>query len=324
MLDLSTVHHLCFGVGGANGWIFIGCIENLERAFVRQKKSLYAQLEGASGSSVGSLFALAMVMNYGAIEFREFLKSCMDRYKDEIKINILSLQRHKGILDLDVLKRIVEDMLTAKFGSEHANMTMSELYKHTERSCIIMTHNLSLSRSEVIDEMSFPDLPVSKAICMSCAIPGICHAIEHAGCVYTDAGISNGLPFEFFPLETTLVFNLYSGHGYVSPEEMSMPDFFCRIVHAFDTLTSYKLEQVPQELRYRVLTLDVPCCLQHALAGFVLSDEDRDRLISVGLHGSMTLFHRNTALVSQALVMYLRTAAEGTRPPSETSTADTP
>ena len=310
---IDAVHYLCFGVGGANGWVFVGLWMAIEKEMLRRKTSLQSQIRGASGASVGSLLALAVVLNYTAIEFCEFLKRCTMKYKSKIRrINVFELASKKGILSTEVIGDVVQEMLAQKLGENHRMVNLETLYDLTHKEYVITTHNTSYERGEVIDCRSFPLLPVHKAVQMSCAIPGIFHAIEHNGCLYTDAGISNGLPFEVFPLENSLVFNLFGHHGYAHSEDMGVPDFFCRVVHAFDVLTRNKIEAVPAHLRHHILTLDVPCLINSALQGFILTDEDRDRLIHIGLTAGLTLFHYQTAVFSQAIVWYMASTANTT------------
>lgn len=306
MIDVANIRYLCFGVGGANGWVFVGILMALESALMQQQTSLAHQIRGVAGASIGSVMALAVVLNFGAIELCELLKRCTHKYKDVVRrVNVFDIMSKKGIMSTDVIRCVVGDMIAQKLGDGCRDITMAELHARSGKDYVLTTHNVTRMRGEYIDRHTHGNLPVWKAISMSCAIPGIFHAVEHHGSLYVDAGISNGLPFECFPLEESLVFHLSSHHEFLQADIMSVQEFFCRLTHAFDTTLFHKLDAVPKHLRHRILTLEVPCLIQSALDGFVLSDADRDRLIHAGLTAGQMLVHYQLALVSQAAVLYL-------------------
>ena len=321
MIELDSVKYLCFGSGGTNGWIYLGMLQAIEKEFRDQKKNLHNQLQGVSGSSVGSLLAVGVNLNFGAIEMREFWKKASIKYANRFKINLFNISA-KGLISTDAIRDIVRDLIATKYGSEEEDMTMQQMYERTQKTCVIAAHNLSYERAEIIDHRSFPNMPVWKAVAMSCAIPGLFQPVEHNNCVFTDGGVSNHFPFEFFPLSQSLAFYLEVSHGYVSPQSMSVMDFFCRTLHGFDSVTKYKLATVPVAQRQRLVILNVPCCLKTTLEGFELTVEQREQLINIGYHGAMTLFHYETALLSQAIFMFINSNAHRAATTTTTTQVD--
>lgn len=278
----------------------------LEEEFFQQGISLQSQILGTSGASIGSIFCLAILLNFRALEFNEFLKTSLVKYKDMIStLNFFQLSEHKGLIPIDVIRGLVQDMLTLKYGESNKEMTLKELYSYTHKDFIIATHNTSYERGELIDHKTSPELQVWKAAAMSCAIPVLFHAVPYRGCLYSDAGVSNGLPFEAFPLEKSLVFNLFGHHTYVAQDEMSIQDFLCRFVHAYEILTMYKINAVPPHLRKRILSLKVPCLMQCAIEGFKLTDTERNKLVSIGKIGAMSLLKYKETLATHAITTYM-------------------
>lgn len=289
-IDIESIKYLCFGVGGANGWVFVGIIRAFESQLSRIGRSITHQLRGASGASVGSLLALACILNFGATELQEFFIRCTYHYRDEIKnINVLDMSSKMGVIDPIVIRHVAGDMIAQKLGECNRDVTMKKLFDITNKHFIVTTHDVCHEKNQVIDHKTMPNIPASLAVAMSCAITGIFHAVEYEGSLYTDSGISNGLPFECFPLEESLVFNMCVRHGYESPENIGVYDYFCRVLHAFDVLTKTKIDGVPEHLRNRIITLDVPCVISSVLKGFVLSEDMRLHLINIGLRAGLTI-----------------------------------
>lgn len=306
-IPLDSIQHLVYGTGGANGWIFLGTWLELEREFTAHHRSLHTQLLGMAGSSVGSLFALALSINFTATEFREFLIHAIEKHKDKLVMNVLNLTHKKGIIPMTILEVIVQEMLYIKYDPKTAaGMTLRTLHQLTHKECLILTHNLSYERSEVLDHRTHPDMPVVTAICMSCSIPGVFHAVPYKGCLYSDAGISNALPINFFPIDTTLAFNIFHYHEYKRPEDISMQDFFCRAMATGHTLTQHKIDAVPMAFRHRITSFTVPCNIENYLRQFLMAPKERDHLINIGQKGAKRLFHPEHSVLAHTVALYIQ------------------
>lgn len=306
-VPLDSIRHLVFGVGGVNGWIFLGTWLALEQEFTLHQRSLQTQLLGVAGSSVGSLFGLALTINFTATEFREFLIHALDRHKDKLVMNVLNISRRKGIMPLTIIEAVVQDMLLIKYDVKTATgMTLRTLHQQTQKDCLIITHNVSYERSEVLDYRTHPDLPVTTAICMSCSIPGVFHAVDYKGCLYSDAGISNALPINLFPMETTLAFNIYHYHKYKKPEDITLQDFFCRAMAAGTTLTRHKIDAVPSALQHRITSFTLPCNIENYLERFLMPLAERNHLITIGYEGAKRLFNPEQNLLAHAIATYIQ------------------
>lgn len=315
-VDIRSVRYLCFGVGGSNGWIFVGILKAIEREMKRRGTTLASQIHGASGASVGSLIALAVVLGYGADELCEFAQRATERYGPKMReINVLEILAKGGLVSTEIIRLAAQDMLAQKLGSAARELTFKELYARTGKELIIAAYNLSYERGELLDHLSAPTMPVHCALEMSCAIPGVFQGVVYGDCVYQDAAIANPLPFEVFDIAESLVCNVYGHHGYAKPEAMSAADRFCRVTHIYNGITREKIDRLPPASRARVLSLEVPCLTSSILNGFSLRDVERDRLVEVGFNAGLTLFYHQTALMSQAAALYHALFSPPSAPP---------
>ena len=309
-VQLVSIKFMVFGPGGTNGWVHVGLLEALEREFVDRRRSLPRQIEGAAGASVGSLMAVAMALSFGGHELRAFLTRMTDKYKAMVKTpNVLQLFTTKGLYPTDVLDELTGDLLEHRYGVAARDLTLLDMHRLTGKQCHIAAHNLSRAVGELLTHETEPDLLVRKAVCMSCALPGVFEPVEHGGSLYVDAAVSNELPLEAFPMQHVLAVYLADNLPRTtrSAASMSALEFFTRVSCSFGLLTKQKLRALPEEHRDRVLTVRVPSTLTTALSGFAsITDDDRDRLLQLGEAVIAIMLHYKEAVLSQAASLYLR------------------
>jgi hypothetical protein len=306
-IDPGSVEYIVVGVGGANGWVYLGMLAAIEAEFKRANSTLQTAIKGAAGSSIGSMISVALVLQYTTTELMQFLETATAKYRTRLtEINVLDITRKRGLTSTQCIEDALNDMIAQKLGESKRGATLAELHAVTGRHLVIATHNLSRERGEMLDHLTFPNLAVARAVAMSCCIPGIFQMVEENDSLYVDAGVSNGLPIEVFPISQSLALHQRATHGYTAPGDMSLRDGFCRLIHGFDALCRNKIASLAPEDRRRVLSIEIPCQMAHTLNGIVLPDEYRDRLVDVGRCAALTLFHHRTAMVSQVLHNYLR------------------
>ena len=307
-MHLEDIRFLCFGVGGMNGWVHIGILSALERELIRRGTTLAFQIRGASGASIGSLIAVAVVLSMSAEEIKAYFTECTEKYRHKMGTpNVVSLLTKKGLMSTDVLANVIRDLLARKFGTDMRDMTMGELHRLTQKTLFITTHNISKMRGEAISHTTHPDIPVHKAVCMSCAIPGIFEPVEHDRSLYIDSGLSNELPFEVFNnMEATLAFYLVGDHKPAEPDAITLQEFFYRITCTFGLSTEHKINQIPEHLKAHVLWLRVPNMFGKAIQGILLESDEQERLFNIGVAAGQTrLVHYEMAVLSQAATLYI-------------------
>lgn len=306
-MHIDAVKYLSFGTGGMNGWIHVGVLSAVEKELIKRGTTLATRIRGVSGASVGSLVAVAVALSMSSEEIKAFYLDCTERYLTKApQMNVMDLLSKKGLHPTTVLANVVKDLLARKFGEETRDMTLGEMFKLTEKACYITAHNITKTRGEVLHHTTHPHLPVHKAVCMSCALPGIFEPVEHDGSLYIDSGLSNELPFEVFnDMESTLAIYLVGDLKHTEPSAMTLQDYFYRITCAFSLNTEAKINALPQHLKSQVLWLRVPCLFGRALKGFALADAEREKLIEIGFAAGETLVHFKMAVLSQAATLYI-------------------
>jgi predicted acylesterase/phospholipase RssA len=313
-VPLESIQHLCFGIGGLSGWAFLGALIEIEHELEAAGRTLAHQVHGVVGTSIGSLIGLGVVLRFGAVELCELLKRSQERgdiRELNARLNIFNIRSKKGIKSTDIIKLVVQAMLCHKLGAGKTDITMAELAKHTGKTFVAVAYNVSYGRGELLDHQTAPTLPVWKAICMSCAIPGVFHAVEHKGSYYIDGGVTNPLPLDVFPIEQTLAFQLTSDVEHIgTARNMPLPEFVARLVSGpVDTIGALMIAALPAAYRHRVVQLRVPS-KPSATNNFAQSDAERDRLLAAGRIAGRRLFRQAEAMLAHAAHMYQKLRAD--------------
>lgn len=301
MVTLESIRYLCFGVGGVNGWSYLGVLEALEQELNKTNIVLYTQLKGVAGSSIGSILALCIMLQYNATEVRTFFTNLAEKFKTDnlAQGNVLNFFHQKGVVDTTAIANAIKLLISTKMGTEKQDITLLALYERTHKVLAIGVQNLTMERYEILDYQSVPHLPVWKAICMSCAIPFVFHPIEFNNCLYIDPAMAHPVPFTVFPIMETLICYIHGHHGYA--KEIGVMEYLCRILHGVEQATHCQIDQMPQELRMRFLKLRLPCCSANP-DGFSLEEKMKNNLIEIGRTTTLSLFHYKAAMLTQAVL----------------------
>jgi predicted acylesterase/phospholipase RssA len=276
-------------------------LEALEQELNKTNTIVYSQLKGIAGSSIGSILAVCIMLQYNAMEVRTFFTNLVEKFKNDnlAQSNLLTFFQQKGVVDTAAIGGLIKLLITTKLGTEKQDITMLALYEKTHKVLAIGAQNLTMERYEILDYQSVPHLPVWKAVCMSCAIPFVFHPVEFNNCLYIDPAMSQPIPYTVFPIMETLICYIQGYHGY--SKEIGVMEYLCRVLHGVEQATHNQIEQMPQELRLRFLKLRLPCCSANP-NGFSLDEKLKTKLIDIGRTTTFSLFHYKAALLTQAVL----------------------
>jgi hypothetical protein len=144
-----------------------------------------AKLETISGSSGGSVVALAMHVGLTCQELREAVQPAVDDMRVVTHDpDIKRLTDNFGLFSTDGLRRIVQDVL-ARAGLS-AETTFHRLRRLMGRRFAVKVTNLNEARTEVMDDATAPEVRVVDAVVASMSVPVLfAPAIIH-GDMYVD------------------------------------------------------------------------------------------------------------------------------------------
>ncbi len=193
--DLKQIKYLALGIGSIRGIALIGAYEELKNMGLKD-------INGVSGSSIGSIIGLCIVLNMTISE----MKKCMNS-KMKFNFKITKTCHKYCFLDKEPLRREIEKILTNK-GFDKTT-TFAELYTRTNKDFRVVVHNSLNNISEILFYKNTPNMKITTAIMASASMPFVFSPESYKESCYVDGGLSMEIPFYEFPINQTLGLYLY-------------------------------------------------------------------------------------------------------------------
>lgn len=198
------IKNIVFTSGGIKGICYIGVIKLLEEYNLLKKINTYC------GVSIGSIFALLLLLDYSYKELEEILIN--NDLIDLINItneNIINLLDNYGLDDSKLLINTIKDLVFRKTKISD-DITFIDLYNIYKKKLIIIGTCLNTHCYEQFDYINTPYMSIFTAINISICIPILFKPIEYNNKLYVDGAITNRMPIDIFlnELEDTIIFNI--------------------------------------------------------------------------------------------------------------------
>jgi len=189
-----TIKHLVLSGGGDGGYILYGALKYLsqnEYFDISNIKTIYCV-------SIGALIGVFMILKYDWSELDDYIIKRPWNKVISIKLaNILNMWKNKGILDIEIIVKIIlNTLLSAKGLSEE--ITLKEFYEYNNIDIHIFTSKISMNISTLVDlsYKTHPELKLYKALAMSAAFPIIFSPIIDNSECFIDGGFINNYPID--------------------------------------------------------------------------------------------------------------------------------
>lgn len=185
----KNYEYIVLSGGAAKGLSYIGVLEYLE-----EEKQILEKIKEFIGCSIGAFSALIIILGYNSVD----LKKIFNNYN----LNLLKSFRVSEFFNsygLDNGKKIelfIKIFLKNKNLNE--NITLSELYKKTNKKLITVVTNVNSKKTEYISIDTYPDIPVFLAVQMSMCIPFIYNPIKYNNRLYVDGGLTCNFPIRYY------------------------------------------------------------------------------------------------------------------------------
>jgi len=179
--------------GGMKGMAYVGMLKAME-----DNPGLVDGIREITGTSIGAMFGLLMMLGYTSSELTELFLDSID-FSRMVQGSSLSNLLTPGITGLDdgaYMETVMEEMLTRKGVSP----TLTFRGAHDlgfRRLCCVVT-NLSRRSDMFLNIDTVPDLRVVDAVRMSMAVPFLFAHGTLEGDIIVDGGLTNNLPVNGF------------------------------------------------------------------------------------------------------------------------------
>lgn len=206
------INNIAFSGGGMKGLAYVGVLKLLE------EKDLVKDLKKFSGTSVGALFSLMVILGYNHEEITNLALN-IDLYKLE-DLNIEHLFTNYGLNRGEKITRFLKYLI--KFKGYDEDISFKQLYDITKKELYITVCLLNNCSTKVFNHLDTPDYKIYQACKYSMRIPllwGIEEG-EDPEKQYIDGCFSANLPIEIFEPENTLGVATFSENISSTPSDI--------------------------------------------------------------------------------------------------------
>ncbi len=187
-----TIKHLVIPGGGPKGILSVGALEELHDNNIwniNDIESIYA-------TSAGTYISIMIAMKFSWKDIREYM--IQRPWHECYAINadrILNAFQQNGLYNIDLVYTFLRPFFNTRDIS--INITMKDFHDITGVDLHFFTIELGSFCAIDVNHTSFPDLPICKAVLMSCAIPMLVTPVLYEGKCYVDGGIITNYPLKY-------------------------------------------------------------------------------------------------------------------------------
>ena len=190
--------------GGHLGFIQLGALYHLEKEkfWDRSKiKSIYA-------TSIGTVIAVLIAVNLEWDTVNDYMiKRPWDKIFEIKSTHIFQLFDTNGIYDENISLQFIKPILDALDLPQ--DISLKDFFEITKIEINFFSFNFTLCETIKINYINFPDLPLYKALYMSCCVPIFFKPFIWNEEVYIDGGMESNYPIKY-ALENYKEENIFS------------------------------------------------------------------------------------------------------------------
>lgn len=228
---------------------------------------------GAGGTSIGSFFALLFTCGFTSEEILAELSATP--MSELLSLNIALLYTSYGMDDGIRLESFVNRLLQKKLNM--IKPTLKQLYERTKCTFVAVATDIGLYKPVYLNAKTHPDMPVSRAVAISMAIPPLFCPFKYNGQTLLDGGFVDNFPMNLFPSELTVGFRTQWNAGFSLD---GFEQYFGRLCYcAMAASEAAMWEKLPEETRTRIVTIPTGDVTTIDLR---LSADEKEQIIKTG------------------------------------------
>jgi NTE family protein len=293
---MTKIKYLSFEGGGVKGLAFVGILKYFEEKGISQ-----SDLIAVSGSSIGSIMALCVVLKLTSIE----IKSLFDKYNfynflsfTKILSSIPNLFYKYGFLSTNELDKIINDIFNLK--NIPTDISFTDLYNLTNINLIVTISNLNTNKTIFCSHNDTPSKDVKSTIITSASFPIIFtptvikDETSNQYTYYTDGGLFANIPFNYFDdIYDETDTHLYA-YGCIFEENTrninNLFDYIESLISGLLDNSTDKYYDTQGKIDSRVISISLPSDIS---TFSVLTEEQKNILIDCGYKSALSYFGSN-------------------------------
>jgi len=186
--------------GGVKGLAHLGALH------VLCEHNIFYNINTYAGSSIGGLISALLIIGYLPKELYDFFNGINLKKLESLELsNLLNLF---GLDDGKKMELVIKKLIIAKNIDPY--ITLSDLYKMTNKTLIITTVCLNDKKVYYFSHMTKPELPLIIALRMTISIPIYFVPVKYQNQLFIDGGCLDNYPIQLFDnqLEKVIGINL--------------------------------------------------------------------------------------------------------------------
>lgn len=284
-----SIKHLVICGGGHSVFKTLGALNHLEKHGFWSTDNVKTIYGTSAGAILGAIICLKF--DHQIVENYMLNRPWQDAFPIKVT-QLLNAYTKKGVLDHDAFDTVFKPLLSAK--DLPITITLKGLFDFSNIE--LHMYSLEINQFKIVDVSykTHPDLPLTSAIAMTCAIPGIFVPFcDDHGC-YIDGGVIANYPLNHCLNDGHEVneilgikFNYIDrgkeeNHGVNKDSNILdfFMDFFGKLIQEIGT--ENKQQSIPNEL-----VCDATCMSYNALKTAMISAENRRELFDSGTEASI-------------------------------------
>lgn len=187
-----TIKHLVISGGGPIMIQILSAIQELVKNNYLNMKNI----ESIYGTSAGAIIAVMLSLKFDWETINDYIikRPWQDVFPIKVQ-NILDAYTKKGIFDIKTVEKCFKPLFDAK--DIPIDISLKDFYDLTKIDLNIIAFEVNEYKVHELSYKNYPNLPVLKAIQMSCALPILVTPVFMDGKCFMDGGIACNYPLNF-------------------------------------------------------------------------------------------------------------------------------
>lgn len=283
------IKNLVISGGGVKIIASLGVIKYLK------ENDLLKSIKNYYGTSAGSIICLMLTLGFELEEMVKFIENFdLDKL---IIVNTENLFTTFNVCENTKIEKVIKLFLNFKLNNQndvitpkinYENITMKELYNKTNKYLSITSTCLTTQEAVYISHETFPNIPVWKAILMSCSIPLIFKPIKWEDKLYVDGGLIDNFPLfniKLNEIKYTLGIQINLNCKPSSLEEQNIYNY---VINLIEIILESQIEIKP----YNIISIKIDNSLIHNALSVDINIDTKKKIIMSAYEQSKIQFSK--------------------------------
>ena len=188
----KSIKHIVLSGGGHTMIQTLGLIEHLEENNIIHLN----EIETIYATSAGAIVAILMSLKFDWDTINDYIikRPWQDLFTIKIQ-DIFEAYTKKGIFTIDIFEKCFKPLFDAKDIS--MNITLREFWEYSHIEIHFFTFEINQFVVEDISYLTHPELPLLRAIQMTCALPVLVSPVCIENKCYVDGGVICNYPLQY-------------------------------------------------------------------------------------------------------------------------------